>query len=416
MWLADTTLPVVVLNAYTHCGVTLIRSLGRLGVPVYAVHCTRKAPSLRSRYCRGIREISISDLDPEVAVESLLRVAAEIGGRPLLIPTEDVSCVFVDDHADALQEGYRFPQRPPGLARTLQSKRGMYEVCQRFDVPTPQARFPASRAEIDQFVQSATFPIMVKAVDNRDVLGLPGAGKAIVSSGAELLQMFGRMSTNGSQPKVVLQEYIPGQAESVWMFNGYFDERSECLFWITGRKLRQYPAYVGQTSLGICEANEVVAETTCRLMRALGYTGIVDIGYRYDARDGQYKLLDVNPRIGSAFRLFTDANDLDVARVLYLHMTGQPVPAASPAWGRKWIVENYDAVSSLRYRWDRRLTVRDWAASLRDVDESAWFALDDPRPFLAMGIASAGYALRRSRHLNGNGSSPAPDGVREESR
>ena len=58
-------------------------------------------------------------------------------------------------------------------------------------------------------------------------------------------------------------------------------------------------------------------------MKAIGYQGILDIGYRYDRRDGQYKVLDVNPRIGCTFRLFAATNGMDVARALYLDMTGQ---------------------------------------------------------------------------------------------
>jgi D-aspartate ligase len=47
-------------------------------------------------------------------------------------------------------------------------------------------------------------------------------------------------------------------------------------------------------------------------MQEIGYSGIVDIGYRYDRRDGEYKLLDVNPRVGATFRLFVDSNGMDV--------------------------------------------------------------------------------------------------------
>jgi D-aspartate ligase len=394
MVLSDTAVPAVVLNAYTHCGVTLIRSLGRLGIPVYGVHTTRRAPSLRSRYCRGVFELSIADVPPDQAVGSLLQVARAVGGKPLLIPTEDVSCLFVDDNAAALSEGYRFSERPDGLARSLSSKREMYMLCKKFDVPTPEAAFPESRADVVAFAKTAEFPVMFKPVDNRDVQDLPGAGKAIVTTGTELLEAFDRVSSNGSGPDVVLQEYIPGGAESVWMFNGYFDRQSECLFGITGRKLRQYPPYVGQTSLGICESNAVVAETTRRLMRTIGYTGIVDIGYRFDSRDDKYKLLDVNPRIGSAFRLFVGENDLDVARALYLDMTGQVVPTVSSAQNRKWFVENYDLIASLKYWRDRRLRMRDWIASLRGVEECAWLAADDLRPFAAMWLDSAWYALR----------------------
>lgn len=398
MTVADTTTPVVVLNAYNHCAVTLIRSLGRLGIPVYVVHETQKAPSLRSRYCRGAFELSITDSPRDAAVESLLGIAAKVGGEPLLIPTEDASCLFVDDNSDALRQAYRFPAQPRGLVRSLSSKREMHMLCKKTDVPTPQASFVDSRAGVINFGKSAAFPLMVKPVDNREFQDFPGAGKAIVANAAELLDVFDRLSRDGAQrPELVLQEYIPGGAESVWMFNGYFDRQSTCLFGVTAKKLRQYPPYVGQTSLGICEPSRIVSETTQRFMKAVGYRGILDIGYRYDSRDGTYKLLDVNPRIGAAFRLFGAESGLDVAQVLYLDMTGQPVPAAGAPRDGKWCVENYDLVASWKYYRDGNLSVREWIASLRDVKEYAWLARDDPYPFGAMWVASAAYAVREAR-------------------
>jgi D-aspartate ligase len=108
------------------------------------------------------------------------------------------------------------------------------------------------------------------------------------------------------------------------------------------------------------------------------------MGYRYDARDGQYKLLDVNPRIGATFRLFVGTNGIDVARALYLDLTGQQVEMAGVQKGRKWLVENHDTISSLRYLRDGRLTLTDWLQSFRGVKEGAWFALDDPLPFAVM--------------------------------
>ncbi len=182
----------------------------------------------------------------------------------------------------------------------------------------------------------------------------------------------------------MLQEYIPGGDDVVWMFNGYFDSASDCLVGITGRKIRQTPVYTGATSLGICLRNDEVDETTRRWMKALGYRGILDIGYRYDARDDQYKVLDVNPRIGGTFRLFVARNGMDVARALYLDLTGQTVPIAEPIEGRKWLDER-DVFSCLQYRRDGRLTVRQWAASLGGIRESVYFARDDIAPFVRAG-------------------------------
>src|SRR5438128_12287559 len=152
------------------------------------------------------------------------------------------------------------------------------------------------------------------------------------------------------EPNVMLQEYVPGRPDTIWMFNGYFDADSECKVGFTGRKLRQSPPYTGMTTLGVCVTNATVEQHTKRLAKALGYRGILDIGYRFDARDGQYKLLDVNPRIGTTFRLFVGDDGTDVLRALYLDLTGQEVPATTARPGRRWVVEPLDVSSTIVYR------------------------------------------------------------------
>jgi predicted ATP-grasp superfamily ATP-dependent carboligase len=389
----DTSVPVVVLNLFTHCGVGVIRSLGRLGVPIYCVHGHSAAPSLRSRYSRRAFKWDIEHESPGASVDYLVDLARSIGGRPILIPTEDISCLFVDEHAHALGEAYRIPRRPPGLAQSLSSKEGMHFLCRRFAIPTPATSFPKTREDVEKFASTATYPLMMKGVDNREFLGTPGAGKMIVTSPENLLSTYEDVTQGLEQRAVILQEYIPGDAQSVWMFNGYFDENSDCVLGITGQKLRQYPPYIGQTSLGYCIENPTVQELTRRFMKAVGYTGILDIGFRYDARDGQYKLLDVNPRIGAAFRLFVAENALDVVRALYLDLTGQHVRTAAARERRKWVVENYDLVASAKYYRDEALRPREWLRSFRGVEEAAWFSWDDLLPFGAMWIQSLRYAI-----------------------
>ena len=118
-----------------------------------------------------------------------------------------------------------------------------------------------------------------------------------------------------------------------------------------------------------------------RLLGQLGYRGFLDLDLRLDARDGQYKLLDFNPRLGAQLRLFCDSAGVDVATAAYLDLTGQPIPAGEQVDGRGFVVENDDPLGALGY-WRRgELGLRSWATSLRTVDEPAWFARDDLRPF-----------------------------------
>ena len=320
----------------------------------------------------------------ERILEELQGLADGIG-RAILIPVDDAGSVFVDTHAAALAEVFLFPHQPPGLARELSSKREMYELCKKHHIPTPSSHFPDSEADVIELAAEASYPTVAKCINAGDA---PASSPrvSIAADREQLLHAYRQMeSPKGGN--VMLQEYIPGTPESVWMFNGYFDEHSDCTVAFTGRKIRQSPPYTGATTLGVCEANPTVRDTTTRLMKAVGYRGILDIGYRFDHRDGQYKLLDVNPRIGGTFRLFVGDDGSDVLRALYLDLTGQELRATLPVEGRRWIVEPLDLASSLTYRRRGDITLPGWLKSLRGVREAAWFARDDPLPFFAMWLS-----------------------------
>lgn len=118
------------------------------------------------------------------------------------------------------------------------------------------------------------------------------------------------------------------------------------------------------------------------LVKATGYRGLLDINYRYDAPDGQHKVLDINPRVGATFRLFAGASGMDVVRAMYFDMTGQSVDPAMAAEGRRWIVEDCDLMSSLHSFRTGELAFRDWVTSYCGVAETGIFAMDDPLPAL----------------------------------
>ena len=376
----NNSVPVVVLVSIQHGGLCIIRSLGRLGIPVYGVHQDSREPAAHSRFLRGTFCWDISSASAADSVSFLLHVAREIGHRPLLIATSDDLAVFVAEHADALAESYILSIPPADVVRTFSSKLQMSELCQKLNIPTAVTISPQSRDEVASFVRSKKLPIIVKGENGEFVRKGQVVRVAIVPSEAELLDIF---EQNRGNAQIIMQEYIPGGDEAIWMFNGYFNERSECLFAATGRKLRQFPPHRGRTCLGVCADNAAIRKQTIQLMEAVGYRGPLDIGYRFDARDGQYKLLDVNPRIGTTFRLFVAENEIDVVRAQYLDLTGQAVPPGHVRDGRKWIMETNDLISGVSEVLKGESGPVGWLRSLRGVDEGVWLQRDDLRP-LAM--------------------------------
>jgi predicted ATP-grasp superfamily ATP-dependent carboligase len=326
-------------------------------------------------------------------VQFLLALGRSIGQRSVLIATTDDTTTFIADHADALQEWFIFPRVGSELVRSLCSKKEMCQLVTKLGIATPKATFPGSRRDVLTFLETAELPIMLKGIDGNRLSKRCGQRMFIAQTESELLKQYDA-AEDLENPNLMLQEYIPGGDETVCGLEGYFNESSECVFAVTGKKLRQWPAYMGVTTLGVCQKIEAIETTTREFMKAIGYKGILDIGYRYDSRDGLYKVLDVNPRIGCTFRLFVAENGMDVARALYQDLTGQPVVPAAAREGRKWIVEDLDALSSLRYLLDRKLTLKQWISSFWGLEETAFLALDDPLPFLAMCLSRGKQALK----------------------
>jgi D-aspartate ligase len=402
MTIQDATTPVVVLRGVesaSHGALGILRSLGRLRVPVYLVACDAQTPGFYSRYCKGSLVCNVENGNANASVKILQELGKKIGRRSILIPTDDNAVLFVADNAEALREQFMFPPMCPKLIREVSSKKGMYYLAKQHGVPTPEAAFPKSRQDVLDFLSRAKLPVMLKAIYGSLLMKVSGQKMFIVRTEAELLEKYDALE-DPENPNLMIQEYIPGGDDTVWMLDAYFNDQSDCLLSFTGKKIRQYPVSQGSTSLGICLENETVRKTTTDFMKKIGYKGILDIGYRYDARDGLYKVLDINPRIGSTFRLFVAENGMDVARALYLDLTGQPVLQGTAREGRKWVVEDQDLISCLRYHRDGNLTFKQWIESFQGVEEAGFYASDDLYPCVTRVMKLCGEAFRKINPLS----------------
>lgn len=388
----DPSVPVTVLSGRNHGSLGIIRSLGRLGVPVYVIRYSRRlAPPELSRYCRDNFLLDFHFGSSARSVDQLIEVGRKIGRRSVLIPYSDDGATLLARNFDRLSEWFIYSKQDAELVEALIDKTRMAALATACGVPTPEIFVPQSRAEVRAYARHARFPLMLKGIDGRRLAQRTGHKMMMVLTADELLQQYDALE-DPAAPNLMIQEYIPGADGTIWMFNGYFNERSECLAAFTGKKIRQIPIHSGVTSLGICAANPTLLEMTTRFMTQLDYKGMVDIDFRFDARDGKYKVLDVNPRIGGTFRLFVDESGWDVARIMYLDMTQQPAPTLQPREGRKWFVEFADLRSFYNHKREGSLTLSKWLRSLRGAEEAAYFAADDLLPFAAM-LANAGRSV-----------------------
>ncbi|AZS85693.1 ATP-grasp domain-containing protein [Streptomyces griseoviridis] len=364
-----------------HGGVGAIRSLGRLGVPMYAITEDRGTPAAASRYLRRAFVWPTSGGEaPERLVEGLLRIGHLIGRPTVLVPTDEEAAVLIAEHQDALAGPFLLPPVEADLPRRLASKQGLHELCEEHGVPSPATAFPRGYDDIAAFAEKARFPVVAK---NREAFlrrSRPAVrGTTRIGTREGLLALARDW---GERPGVILQEYLPREEAEDWIVHAYFDRDSTPRAMFTGVKVRSWPPHAGMTAHAYVVDNPELADLAARFIKRIGFTGIIDLDLRYDRRDGLYKLLDFNPRMGAQFRLFESGSGVDVVRALHLDLTGRPVPEGEQRAGHRYIVENIDLPALLAYRRSGYTTPH--APARASGTELAWLAGDDPLPFLTM--------------------------------
>ena len=394
----DTGLPVLLLrtdrNLFHHGTLAAIRSLGRAGVAVHALMEGRANPASRSRYLYRAHPWAPPAEHPAGLIGHLRGIGERIGRETLLVPMDDAGAIFVAEHADALRTHFAFPGQDPDVPRRVADKARLQEACAAHGIACPPSLTPASAADVDAAAAELGLPLIAKWA--RPWRLKPGMrSTTLVRTRGELHRLYAatrERDPDGDAGPLLLQRRVPPSGGD-WFFQGYFDADLDCLFGATGRKNLAHPPQAGHTVAGEWVADEELRRLAIRIVRLLGCRGLVDLDFRLDAGTGVHHLLDFNPRIGAQFRLFTDRNGLDLARVLHLHQSGRRVPGARPAHGRTLLVENHYLQQAAGRPLLRAGTLR----PLREADEFAWYAGDDLPPFLAMGRRSALRAVERFR-------------------
>jgi predicted ATP-grasp superfamily ATP-dependent carboligase len=397
----DRSTPVLVLkldvNPFHHGALAIIRSLGRSGVPVYAVLDGPGSPAGLSRYLTG-RFSWTPDLDDVPALLAGLReMAAAIPGRAVLIPTDDAGAILIAEHADVLEPVFLLPRQPAGLPRQLASKEQLAALCREVGVPTPEVRAVPALGGLTGDTGGLTFPLVVKIAEPWQPGERHGLKSTTIVDDAEQLAALAARFPDGKGPAVLLQEYLPADSCEDWFFHGHVGEEPDgsAVFRmsVTGQKIRSFPPTAGITTLGRAWDNPELRAVAEKFLAGVGYRGIVDLDFRLDRRTGVYHLLDANPRPGAQFAVARRSDGIDAAQALHRELTGRPVPPqAEQSRDHALCVENYDAASVVWSLAHRRLTVRGWRRTLTAGPvELAWYSRDDVRPALRMW---ARFALR----------------------
>jgi len=377
---ARTADPGAVVVGGDYQGLGIVRSLGRRGVPVVVID---DEPSVArfSRYTtHSVRTASLRE-DTQV-VNELLTIADRLGLEGWVVyATRDEIVAAIARSRDRLSTVFRIPTPGWETVQRADDKRATYELADELGIPTPRTWYPRTQTDID-LIEPHTWPLLVKPAVKEHFIYATGVKGWPVRDRAELRRCFDDASAIVPEGEVMVQDLIPGGGDRQFSYCAFF-KAGEAVGRMTVRRWRQWPQVLGRsTTLAETTSVPSIVECSERFLREIGYYGLVEMEYKYDARDGRYKLLDVNPRTWGYHSIGAPAG-VDFPFMLFADQLGIEVVPAEARPGIRWIRVTTDLPTALSQLVRGRLGFREYFRSLGKVDVEAVFSRDDPAPSVA---------------------------------
>jgi predicted ATP-grasp superfamily ATP-dependent carboligase len=372
------------------------RSLGRQGIPCVIVDNIHRAAWF-SRYvvkrCKWH-----GAMDTRLFLHYLITIAKEQHLEQwLLIPTTDDVVELVARNTRQLAQIYQLVTPAWEIVCWANDKRLTYQMAQELGVACPETWYPACEEQLRTL--PITFPAIIKSAISIHLHRALQLKALPAHNYEELLAQYRIAAKLIKTDEILVQEMIPGDGRTQYSV-GAFCKEGRLLLAMTARRTRQYPIDYGLNSCFV-EAMEVpqLFEPTSKLLRYMRLSGMVEVEFKYDQRDGQYKLLDINARPWGWHALCRSCG-LDFPYVQYCDSQGQPPRHVVPRYGRHWVRLLTDIPAGLQ---EMRAGITTPGAYLRSLLDSTTFSVFDWRdPLPALGDIAAIGLSRSLKALKGD--------------
>lgn len=370
--------PGIVIVGGAHGTLALARSVGALGVPVWLVSDGSALPGW-SRYVR--RTLSWAGADDAAALDFLLDAAHRHGLKDyLLVAAGDAEVRLVSQSRAALSAAFRIMLPEWEALRWVCEKPLLYRKAAELGLTVPKTYKLASPEEAAGL--EPAFPVILKPHMGGGNGEFVKAKVIRIDDRAAFLPAYSEAAREIGAENVVVQEMIPGGGESQFSYAALWQDGAPVAE-LTARRTRQYPVDFGYTSTFVEIVDEPQAAAAARtLLASIAYSGLVEIEFKRDGRDGRLKLLDVNPRPWSWFGLCRAAG-IDLGAMLWTLASGGTVARPAAAQPRaSWMYLARDAAAAIGLMRRGGLTVAQYMRSFAAVRSWAAFSSGDPLPGL----------------------------------
>jgi predicted ATP-grasp superfamily ATP-dependent carboligase len=280
---------VLVTDGEDRHSLAIVRSLGRQGMDITSLAHDPNAITFLSRYVAKRITSPLSQNAREYG-DFLLNEVRTGGYDVLVVCTEPVINILHSRHAE-FEPYVKFALPPSDSLAITKDKIETLKLGESIGIPLPRTVFPESVEDALARSREFELPFIIK--------GSRGSGAAnvrVVRSRERIEPMYLEVVENLRNINVhtmpMLQEFVEGTG---FGFSTIYSKGKKVTHFMHERLL-QYPSAAGQAVAARQVFDERLDEIGTKMFDALKWHSVGMAEFRKDIRDGEYKLMEINPR------------------------------------------------------------------------------------------------------------------------
>jgi len=289
----DTQVPAIIVGDFLSA-YGVIRGLAKNNVPLYAVSTKGTGLALGSRYIQGsvVLDPSSSDFISDLNQWS----EQNVGSRAVIVVAGEDECLEVlSKNLESLREGLEVTFPDWASVKLVREKKCTYELAQELGIPVPVTHYITNQSELETILESQhCYPLFMKAENSSALLSKFGVKGAVCVNREEVLENYTKYEGFGGE--LLLQEMLPGDREIIKTVLLSLNKNSEPTGLLINEKKRSGGKFMGGV-LVESSWDDTLLDYSLRLVRRIGYVGYAGVQFKYDERDNDFKLLEINGRV-----------------------------------------------------------------------------------------------------------------------
>jgi predicted ATP-grasp superfamily ATP-dependent carboligase len=366
---------------------SVIRSLGRAGIPVTAAAERLTSLGASSKYCTGAFTYPSPHRSPEGFIREL---SAFIRSHPhdVLIPVHSEDTCLIAKYRESLRNHITIPIHSYEIIREVNDKMRLMQAARDLAITCPETWIVHDITDLDTIAAKAVFPLVIKV---RNSSG--SAGVDYASSPEQLRATFSAMVKKfrlENRELPIIQEYVRGEGYGVSMLFNNGELRAQC----THRRLREYPVSGGSSTLRESVHHPAMERIARELLGHYQWHGLAMVEFKLRESDKKPVLMEINPRMWGSINLSILAG-VDFPLLLYtMAVEGDVKPVLHHATGVCSRNLLSDIVAGCSYLMHTGTIRNLGAAPLFPLNDDI-ISADDPVPLFRFLRTGAEYLLKR---------------------